>query len=65
LLLELIFSGVGFAQVSDVELKRVVSRGLDWLAANQTRRGSRQWQESHCSLLAEGSTTQGGKEWKE
>ncbi|MDR2171971.1 MAG: terpene cyclase/mutase family protein [Planctomycetaceae bacterium] len=71
LFFEVIISGVCFGQVSDAELKRAVSRGLDWLAANQTRRGS--WEASNgaypsamtgmagIALLAEGSTATQGK----
>ncbi|MDR2644224.1 MAG: terpene cyclase/mutase family protein [Planctomycetaceae bacterium] len=71
LAIEFTFSGLGFAQVSDTELKRVVSRGLDWLAANQTRRGN--WEANGgaypsamtgmagLALLAEGSTATQGK----
>jgi hypothetical protein len=73
LLLIVFLSGgdISYAQVSDAELKRVVSRGLDWLAANQTRRGS--WEAADgaypsamtgmagLALLAEGSTATQGK----
>lgn len=58
------------AQVSDADLNRTVSRGLDWLAENQSRRGN--WDANGMypsamtgmagiALLAEGSTTTQGK----
>ena len=57
-------------QVSDTELDRAVSRGLEWLASQQTRRGY--WTTdgrfptamtgmAGIALLAEGSTTSQGK----
>jgi len=59
-----------FGQVSDEEWNRVVSKGLDWLANNQSRRGH--WDSdgrypsamtgmAGIALLAEGSTTTQGK----
>ena len=59
-----------FGQVSDEDRNRVVAKGLDWLAANQSRRGN--WDANGMypsamtgmagiALLAEGSTTTQGK----
>ena len=59
-----------YGQVSDTDRERVITKGLDWLAANQTRRGN--WDASGMypsamtgmagiALLAEGSTTTQGK----
>jgi hypothetical protein len=60
-----------FGQVSDEELNRATSKGLDWLANNQSRRGG--WDAgggmypsamtgmAGIALLAEGSTTTQGK----
>ena len=59
-----------YAQVSDEDWNRVVTRGLDWLANNQSRRGH--WDSDSrypsamtgmagIALLAEGSTTTQGK----
>ena len=59
-----------FGQVSDADKNRVITKGLDWLAANQTRRGNWDANGSYPSamtgmagiaLLAEGSTTTQGK----
>ena len=60
----------GQERVSDEELNRAVSRGLDWLASQQSRRGS--WDAdgmypsamtgmAGIALLAEGSTSTQGK----
>jgi hypothetical protein len=60
----------GQGRVSDEELNRTVTKGLDWLATQQSRRGS--WDAdgiytsamtgmSGIALLAEGSTTSQGK----
>ena len=58
-------------QVSDEDQNRVITKGLDWLAANQTRRGN--WDAGNgmypsamtgmagIALLSEGSTTTQGK----
>ena len=60
-----------YGQVSDEDWKRAVAQGLDWLANNQSRRGS--WEANGgaypsamtgmagIALLAEGSTTTQGK----
>ncbi|MCL2005932.1 MAG: terpene cyclase/mutase family protein [Planctomycetaceae bacterium] len=59
-----------YGQVSDEDLNRAVSRGLEWLANNQSRRGH--WESNGMypsamtgmagiALLAEGSTTTQGK----
>jgi len=59
-----------YGQVSEEDWNRVVSRGLEWLAKNQSRRGS--WDANGMypsamtgmagiALLAEGSTTTQGK----
>ena len=57
-------------QITDEERNRVVSKGLDWLAANQSRRGhwdangmypSAMTGMAGIALLAEGSTTTQGK----
>jgi hypothetical protein len=59
-----------YAQVSESDLNRAISRGLNWLASNQSRRGSWDANGSYPSamtgmagmaLLAEGSTTTQGK----
>jgi len=58
------------AQVSDADLDRAVSRGLEWLANNQSRRGYWTTEGRYpaamtgmagIALLAEGSTTTQGK----
>jgi hypothetical protein len=60
----------GQGRVSDEDLRRAVSKGLDWLAAQQSRRGS--WDADGMypsamtgmvgiAMLAEGSTTSQGK----
>jgi len=58
------------AQVSESDLNRAVTRGLDWLAANQSRRGNWDANGNYPSamtgmagmaLLAEGSTATQGK----
>jgi hypothetical protein len=66
-----IFPRVASAAVSDAEVDRVVSRGLEWLAAHQSRMGH--WNAGYdryptamtalagMALLAEGSTTTQGK----
>ena len=60
-----------FGQVTDADKNRVVTKGLDWLAANQMRRGN--WDAGNgmypsamtgmagIALLSEGSTTTQGK----
>ncbi|MCL2710521.1 MAG: terpene cyclase/mutase family protein [Planctomycetaceae bacterium] len=61
---------IGQGRVSDDELNRTITRGLDWLATQQSRRGG--WDAdglypsamtgmSGIALLAEGSTTTQGK----
>ena len=69
-LILLFTSSVVVAQVSDADLQRAVNRGLDWLAANQSRRGHWDANGSYPSamtgmagiaLLCEGSTTTQGK----
>ena len=61
---------VVFAQVSDADVQQTVNRGLDWLAATQSRRGH--WDTNGMfptamtgmagiALLCEGSTTTQGK----
>ena len=63
-------SPLTFAQVSEADLQRAVTRGLDWLATNQSRRGHWDANGSYPSamtgmagiaLLCEGSTTTQGK----
>ena len=63
-------SSVVWGQVSDSDLQRAVARGLDWLAANQSRRGHWDANGSYPSamtgmagiaLLCEGSTATQGK----
>ena len=59
-----------YGQVSEEDLNRTVTKGLDWLAASQSRRGSWDAESMYTSamtgmagiaLLAEGSTTSQGK----
>ncbi|MGL4593487.1 MAG: hypothetical protein ACRCUY_02020, partial [Thermoguttaceae bacterium] len=69
-MLSILYSMPLGAQISDAEKEKAITRGLDWLAANQSRRGS--WDASGMyptamtgmagiALLAEGSTTTQGK----
>jgi len=66
----LLFPSVLYGQVTDEERNRAVTKGLDWLAANQSRRGN--WDAdgmypsamtgmAGIALLAEGSTATQGK----